>query len=380
MSKKPLVNRKMWNLASISIIGVIVVAMLGCAWVQKVLNFDAGLGGSSSSEPEVAVEDDSTTNGQSAITVYFTDPDGSSQTAKRSPVLLETVAAIENAQTSIELAIYDINIREITSALINAHQRGVQVRIVTESENYGDGTMAELADAGIVVEQDKGNDGLMHNKFMVVDGQVVFTGSWNMNFGALRYDYNDWIKIQSPTLAANYQAEFNEMFDKGIFGAGSQTDNPRLQIGDVLVENYFAPDDGVAQRIVEYIAQAKNSIHFLAFSFTHREIAQAMLAQYENGLVLKGVIETRTVEDGQSAAWEIFTHAEAPVLLDGLADSTLHEKMIILDSETIITGSFNFTNSANNRNDENVLIIHDKSLALQFLNEFDGAWRIAGGE
>jgi phosphatidylserine/phosphatidylglycerophosphate/cardiolipin synthase-like enzyme len=379
MSKKSLVNRKMWNLASISIIGVIVVGMLGCAWVQKVLNFDAGLGGIVSDEPQVVAEQQAV-NGQSAISVYFTDPDGTSQTAKRSPVLLETVAAIETAQTSIELAIYALNIREITTALINAHQRGVQVRIVTERDNYTDGTMAELADAGIPIEQDRGNDGLMHNKFMVVDGQVVFTGSWNMNFGALQYDYNDWLKIQSPTLAANYQAEFNEMFEKGVFGAGSQTDNPRLQLGDVQVENYFSPDDGVAQRVVAYISQAKTSIHFLAFSFTHREIAQAMLAQYENGLVLKGVIETRTVDDGQSAAWDIFTNGEAPVLLDGLANSTLHEKLIILDSETVITGSFNFTNSANNRNDENVLIIHDQALALQFLTEFDGAWRIAGGE
>ena len=167
---------------------------------------------------------------------------------------------------------------------------------------------------------------------------------------------------------SNY-SEFEEMFG-GAFGPTSpaNTPNPQITIDGIVIENYFAPEDDVMPKIVEEVAGATSSIHFMAFSFTHEDLSAAMLDRAAAGVEVAGIFETR----GANASY-----GECPVLLgagqfvrlDG-NPRTFHHKVIIIDSSTVILGSFNFSKSADEDNDENLLIIHDPNLAAEYEAEF----------
>jgi len=280
------------------------------------------------------------------------------------------VALIDGAQQSIDAAFFELNLQSVTDALIAAHQRGVQVRIVYDDEHTADDPQTEqLLDAGIPGTPDE-RSAFMHNKFAVIDGQIVLSGSWNFTENCTYRNNNNAIVINSPELAANYTAEFEEMFN-GAFGptSPSNTPYPQISIGSVTIENYFAPEDDVMPHVVEAVASADTSIHFMAFSFTDDTLGAAMLDQMANGVQVAGIFETRGADTEYSECSGLL-QAGADVRLDGNS-YTFHHKVIIIDGETVITGSFNFSENAAESNDENLLIIHDPIVAAAYEEEFN---------
>src|SRR5207253_3989997 len=105
---------------------------------------------------------------------------------------------------------------------------------------------------------------------------------------------------------------------------------------------------------------------FMAFTYTHADLANAMIARAKAGVKVEGVIENRGASQG--ALVPLFC-ANLPVETDG-NKYTMHHKVMIIDDNTVVTGSFNFTKSADDSNDDNVLIIHSPAVAAAFNQEF----------
>lgn len=125
---------------------------------------------------------------------------------------------IERANKSIDLAIYSFTLDSISDALLKASSRGVRVRVIMEREQvnrYSEYT--KLKKRGVEVMLDK-NDHYMHNKFMVIDGKVVLTGSYNYTLSADRYNDENLIVILDRRVAEAYESEFEEMWN-GKFGS-----------------------------------------------------------------------------------------------------------------------------------------------------------------
>ena len=118
--------------------------------------------------------------------------------------------------------------------------------------------------------------------------------------------------------------------------------------------------------------------YFMAFSFTREDFSQVLIEKADAGLKVRGLYESQQIASGSDQSWNLLTDAEMDVLQDGNRYK-LHHKVIIIDSQIIITGSYNFSNSAEDRNDENILIIHDLDLAFLYLEEFAARWLEAGG-
>jgi len=177
------------------------------------------------------------------------------------------------------------------------------------------------------------------------------------------------LRFASRPVAADYAREFQQLFD-GRFGTGksSATPFPRVRVGGAPVEVYFSPEDGVAQYVLQRLAAAKKSIHFMAFSYTANTIADAMIAKVKAGLTVRGVFESQNA-GGTGAAFNRLKQGGVDVLEDGNC-YILHHKVIIIDERTVITGSYNFTNSAERDNDENLVIVDDPILAQAYLDEF----------
>jgi phosphatidylserine/phosphatidylglycerophosphate/cardiolipin synthase-like enzyme len=280
------------------------------------------------------------------------------------------IGLLEGATTSITCACHEIGHERFAAALAAAQGRGVRVAIVAESDYRDDPAVELLESAGVQMVFDE-RSALMHNKFCVVDKRYVWTGSANFTNNGFFRSYNNALKIESPELVANYAAEFEEMFAGGLFGrrSPSETPFPRIDIGGARIENYFAPEDGVENAIISEIASADSRIDFMMFSFTSEPIAEAMLARMVYGAHVRGVFEASQAGSEYSRD-EWLAGRGAEIYIDQ-NDATMHHKVLIVDAETVITGSYNFSRAANTENDENVLIIQSAPLAARYLNVMD---------
>lgn len=303
--------------------------------------------------------------------IYFTDPFSSYANAREGGPDARLVAAIDSARQSVDVAIYSLNLWSIRDALLRAYKRGVTVRLVMDEKNAREDAPRRLVAAGIPIVSDNG-PGLMHNKFVVIDRREVWLGSANFTLGSMYYGNNHLVRIRSQEMAANYTSEFEEMFSEGFFGPDiiRNTPSPRLTINGVDFEVYFSPDDQPADRFVELLYGAQESIYFLAFSFTSDEISAALQDRFNADVAVRGVMETDQVRTNEGTEYDTFRQLGMIVRLDG-NPGDMHHKVIIIDERIVITGSYNFSRSAEERNDENVLIIHSPQVARFFLAEFE---------
>jgi phosphatidylserine/phosphatidylglycerophosphate/cardiolipin synthase-like enzyme len=352
--------------------GVVVLALLG---LMLIFFYRSGM----LQELRARADQPATPAGSraTALQVFFTTPtlaypDKPAQ-RPRSPLLLAVLADLDAARTSIDLASFDFDIVEVTDALLRARARGVAVRLIVDSENLDTPEVSEqtgrLQSAGIPVHFDR-REPFMHNKFIVVDGAIAWSGSWNVTTNDTFRNNNNMLRFASRALAADYRAEFAQMF-AGRFGTSktSATLHAPVRVGAAQVVVYFSPEDGVAQYVLAQLKAAKISIRFMTFSYTSAPIADAMIAKVKAGLRVQGVFETQNA-GGTGAMFGRLKAGGIDVLTDGNC-YILHHKVILIDEHIVVTGSYNFTSSAERDNDENLLIIDDPALAHAYLDEFE---------
>jgi phosphatidylserine/phosphatidylglycerophosphate/cardiolipin synthase-like enzyme len=302
--------------------------------------------------------------------LYFTDPASPLSPQGTGGVDGPIVEAIDAARLSVDVAAYSLSLNSVRYALIRAHDRGATVRVVMESSNMDRSDPQRLIEAGIPVIGDN-RDGLMHDKFIIIDKSEVWLGSMNFTDGGAYEDNNNLMRIRSTKMAENYIKEFEEMFVDNKFGEEvvPETPNPTITIEGTRVDTFFSPDDGVLAALVPVLESARESIYFLAFSFTANQLGEIVRQKAEEELTVAGVMEDEQVRSNQGTEFDPFRQADLDVRIDGI-DGLMHHKVFIIDEQIVVLGSYNFSQSAEERNDENLLIIYDPVIAEQFIFEF----------
>ncbi|MBI4536095.1 MAG: T9SS type A sorting domain-containing protein [Ignavibacteriae bacterium] len=315
------------------------------------------------------------------------------------------IARINNAQRSVDAALYSLSGTvgsDIATALINAKNRGVKVRVIGEYDNRGTSPWSTLTTNGIPVIFDLygANDGsgLHHNKFFVLDYRGgapesvwVFTGSWNPTDPGTTSDYQNAIEIQDVALAGAYTLEFNEMWGSNgdvpnpsvsRFGARKTNNTPhKFVIGGRSVESYFSPSDRVTSKLLAAVNGADQSVGFALLTLTRSDIANALVAKKNAGKAVRGVLDNGTDAGSQ---YSFLVSNNVDVLLK-TGSGLLHHKYAIIDAENpywnsvTITGSHNWSNNAENSNDENTLFVYDGNITNQYLQEFAARYYQFGG-
>lgn len=303
--------------------------------------------------------------------LYFTDPVDPISVQGSGGVDGPLVEAIDAARLSIDIAAYSISLNSVRNALINAHQRGVTIRMVMESSNMDNSDPQRIIEAGIPVVGDN-QDGLMHDKFIIIDRSEVWMGSMNYTDSGAYDDNNHIFRIRSTKMAENYIKEFEEMFVDDKFGpiVSAETPNPTLTIDETRVDTFFSPDDGVANKIATVLSSAEESIYFLAFSFTSNDLGDIVRAKAQDGLEIRGVMDEEQINSNQGTEFDPFRQAELDVLIDGIGGQ-MHHKLFIIDEKIVVFGSYNFSQAAEQRNDENTLIVYNEDIAKEFVKEFE---------
>ena len=296
----------------------------------------------------------------------------------------EFVSLVNDAKSSIDIAIYGYeDVPAVTNALKQAKSRGVVIRFVyDEAPNplntyyKGNDIIKNLAHKS---QSDKiGNDAakLMHNKFVIFDNRIVFTGSMNFSkTGLSDYDGNDVVIISSPEIANFYEMEFEQMFNGKFHLSKSRHDFVnKFILGNSEIEVYFSPQYKSSSRIVQIINNAKKYIFVPSFLITHKNIAEALANAKKRG------VDVKIILDGNSSGTRNTKHQYLranliPLKFENYAGK-LHSKTMIIDDEYLIMGSMNFSNSGENKNDENMLVIKNPELAKNYRDFFMYLWKL----
>lgn len=405
----------------------------------------------------------------------------------------QMIDLINSANSSVYAALYDMKLKTVSDTLINAYNRGINVRIVTDKKasEHPESQYSRLRDYNREIIKPSRKSGLMHNKFIIVDNRTVWTGSYNPTPNCTNGSNNVIVINSSKKLVEDYLIEFNELwgrkcvlspnasvklhtgispsgkdnstdvywnrkdriwnddgdtvflndsngtlvaqytyykmgqytnyfntsytvnisdiqpkgeewveitnygtttidltdwtvsdgraghtyyFSSGNFGANSPANTlyPNLTIDGTEIEVYFAPEDRAGDEIIKEIEAANHTIYFETFVFTHYGIEQAIIKRNKTGVNVKGIFE-RDMKYHSNSTFQNMSNNEINMIWDR-SPAIMHNKVFIIDNKTVITGSFNPSNAADTRNDENVLIIHNECIAHEYINEFNKMW------
>ncbi len=306
-----------------------------------------------------------------SITAEFNDPPNPDGVKKQ---LLEIIGG---ANKSLDIAIYSLRSQVVINHLIDAKEAGVEVRIVTEKDNrtkggyYNTGSKPyfdQLVEAGIEVKVDDRSSALMHEKFIVADNEKVLTGSMNFTESQMNGDKNNIIRFNSDKIAHAFSEEFEEMWT-GRFGASKNNDPVQsFTVDGARVVVLFSPGAEVREAVGNHLNTAENSVYFNTFAFTDDGLANRLDSLHNSGLIVRGTMDAWKAVDGNYNQFSNLKNEGVPVSKDSY-NGILHDKYIVVDGNSpaseprVLTGSYNYTTSADESNDENMVIILDKEIA-----------------
>ncbi len=303
---------------------------------------------------------------------------------------------IDEATDSLAIAVQEIDSEPVARRIIAARQRGVQVRVVLEGDYLVEGTARP--DPWVVLRIGGTNEGnrqilnaflrarvdvildlnprIFHQKFIVRDegepGSAVLTGSTNFtltdtghNTDGRGNNLNHIVVLHGATAASQYLAEF-ERLRSGTFGDLHERveSRPReFNLGRIRVKPLFAPRHGPEMEVMKQMLKAKSSIDFAMFTFSNTsgiDDTMLRLAQIDPPMRIRGVLDR-----GQGVQSWAPTQAlkaagvELYMNKPGTEVRKLHHKLMVIDEQLVIAGSFNYTEPATLFNDENIVVLGD---------------------
>lgn len=378
-------------------------------------------------------------------------------------IMVKTIAA---AHTRVDVAVQELRLPRIAAALVDRQRAGVTVRVILENtysrpwselsptevaglderernryrefftlvDQNGDGRLspAEISERDTLIMLRQGQvpviddtadgskgSGLMHHKFIVVDGQKVVITSANFTMSDVHGDFrppesrgnaNNLLLISSPQLAAVLTQEFNLMWGDGPGGKpdskfGVQKPPRPVQtvaVGNARLSVKFSPTGrktpwaaSTNGFIANTLTTARQQIDLALFVFSEQALVNTLDRQRGRGVTIRALIdpgfafrsysegldmlglalaEKCKYESGNRPWSPAITTVGVPQLAPG---DLLHHKFAVLDGQTVITGSHNWSDAANQQNDETLLVVKSPIVAAHYQREFDRLYKNA---
>jgi phosphatidylserine/phosphatidylglycerophosphate/cardiolipin synthase-like enzyme len=316
-------------------------------------------------------------------------------------------AFVGEAKETLELALYDIRLHDETAevvkkALVGAHERGVNVRLVYNVDDDDappvrppvppppktEPTLIEslpFETAGV-----PGWPDLMHHKYVVRDRDAVWSGSTNWTDDSWTREENAIVIVQSTGVAIRFQDDFAQLWKKRKVSASGKVPTDPIDVGDVQVRTWFSPKRGekLAHRIADRIGAAERRVRVASPVITSAPILGTLAEVAADGKVdLAGVVDSTQIDEvlGQwrangNVTWKMpslkflldrasFSGKRSTPYAPGSVHDYMHAKVTVAD-DTVFIGSFNLSHSGE-MNAENVLELEDPALAERMAGFID---------
>ncbi len=314
-------------------------------------------------------------------------------------------AFVAPARTTLELALYDLRLRDETAdvvrgALVGAHERGVHVRLLYNLDK-DDGRVPvppppksepdlieslPFETAGV-----PGWPDLMHHKYVIRDREAVWTGSTNWTDDSWTREENVIVVVQSTGVAIRFQDDFAQLWTKRDVEKSGRVDTSPIDVAGVPVRPWFSPKRGekLAQEIATRIGSAERRVRIASPVITSGPILGTLAEEAADGrLDLAGVVDATQIREvlhqwhvNGNATWKLpslrflleqghFTGKRSTPYAPGAVHDYMHAKVAVCD-DTVFIGSFNLSHSGE-QNAENVLELEDAALAERMAGYIDG--------
>jgi phosphatidylserine/phosphatidylglycerophosphate/cardiolipin synthase-like enzyme len=281
------------------------------------------------------------------------------------------LSLIQDANKTIDCAIYDITSREIADALISEKQEGTEIRIVTDKgrSQTKSSLVGHLKAEGINVLISSSENSYMHNKFCVFDNNISLIASTNFTNNSFFESYNNILVFKNNPELSEILKEKIDSFYLGNFSKSSSV------LGKTFDENfsiYFCPNDNCKTQVLNQISAATESIVCMMYSFTLDDFGDALVEERKTGTNIKVILETQ--QTSQYSEYQKLK-AEGIEVIEDNQPYLMHNKFCVFDGKVLTTGSMNFSNNGTNNNDETLLIIKDQNLSEKYLSNFNSHWQ-----
>ncbi|MDA8981398.1 phospholipase D-like domain-containing protein [Candidatus Thioglobus sp.] len=353
--------------------------------------------------------------------LIFLSPNASCNTQ----ICSELINLIGKAENSLDFAVYGLRgQKEVLNTLIAAKNRGVSIRGVIDKDVRGKTYYSDtylLEDSFDAVKSDyekdlntlsllknkeyadkcerpEGYEGplqcfegkgyaskeklkfsgdIMHNKFFIIDGEYIWTGSANISdTGTGGYNANVVASIKSKYLADHYLIEFEQMFNDGSFHRSKKKlrkQDIRTEIDSQTIELFFSPQGFAMYRgIIPLIQEAQQSVDVSMFFLTHKNVSKELVAANNRGVNIRVIIDATSATNGYSKHNYLRDNG-IPVKVENWGGK-MHMKSAIIDSKHLIVGSMNWTSAGESKNDENTLIVRNAIDAHSYQEFFNELW------
>lgn len=259
--------------------------------------------------------------------------------------------AIESAQQSITLAIYNLTDETIIQALRKKTDEGIPVHIVCEATASKE--ISGRLPKTMVVQ--RAGEGLMHQKILIVDSNLIVLGSANLTHSSLNIHDNLVIGMNHPPLAHALTKRIKSMDNEGAF---TPLLNKETTAGLQNLELWVLPDDQTAaNRMINLIRSAKKTIKVAMFTWTRKDFTQELIEAAHRGVKVEAVIDSHQGKGSSAKIVKILEKGGIPVTLS-TGQGLLHHKFAYIDETILVNGSANWTHRGFTANDDFFLIIY----------------------
>ena len=285
---------------------------------------------------------------------------------------------IDGAKKKLEIAVQELESEAITRAIVSARKRKVTVKLVLEQDYIREEHLRKdpwksngayeqnrlmfnvLLRSDIDVKVDY-NTSIFHQKFIVRDRKSLLTGSTNFTPTGVDKNLNHVIIIDDQKVAKLYFREFKEI-QQGHFGKlneGHDKAPAKINVSNIPVKVLFAPDHNPEMEIMKQMLRAKERIDFAIFTFSESSgIDDTMLCLLRQNMPVRGAFDKKQGMQKWSAVEKLKQKGAELYSIPGSKKiGKLHHKLMVLDEQVVIGGSFNYTGPANSLNDENIIIL-----------------------
>ncbi|MBD2017172.1 DUF655 domain-containing protein [Microcoleus sp. FACHB-53] len=371
----------------------------------------------------------------------------------------QIVDAIATAQSTVDIAVQELRLPKIAQALVKRHQAGVKVKVILENtynrpwsdfsaaevaklparerDRYKEGVklidrngdnqltadeinqwdaIAILRKAQVPILDDTADgskgSGLMHHKFVVIDGRTLIVTSANFTTSDMHGDLtasqtrgnaNNLLKIEDSQLADLFTQEFNIMWGDGPAGKPDSRFGVKkpfrpaqpVKLGTTTVTVQFSPTSATQPwsqtsngLIGQTLSTATKTVDLALFVFSEQSLANLLETHHQQGVQIRGLIDPGFAYRYYSEALDMLGVSlankceyevnnrpwQSPIATVGIPQlpkgDVLHHKFGVVDGQRVITGSHNWSEAANTHNDETLLVIQSPMVAAHFEREF----------
>ena len=307
-----------------------------------------------------------------------------------SPVLVE---AIDRANTTLDVALYNLQLKDTVKALVRAKDRGVKVRVIFDYKHVYPTAGPEIQaviNSGIETRalEGKGSYGSMHCKYAVFDGTFLQTGSANWSFSAENTSFENLMFINDGNIVRGYAADFEWMWRQAKpTGAGAAAPSgkpgpvpsdpkPSVRFNGITLPNYvFSPNGGTEAFIAKAVDAAEKEVDVAMFTFTSRPIMAALGRAAARGVTVKLMLYEKSAFTFQK---EVSRNKINFRLKSGRSGNGLmHNKFAVIDDRLLINGSFNWSNTAERNSMENTIFTTKPEYVTPYKAEFDKLFKLS---